>query len=597
MCGIVGYIGSQDAQEILLKGLEKLEYRGYDSAGIALAHNNGISISKEKGRIADLRKVVNAPGFTSVGIGHTRWATHGAPSRLNAHPHQSSSGRFTIVHNGVIENEAELKREYLSNVALKSDTDTEAIVQLVEKFATEGYSTAEAFRLTLQLLHGSYALALLDAADTETIYVAKNKSPLLVGLGKAGNVIASDAAAMLHVTDRFLEIMDEEIVIVKKDEVTIQKQDGSEVKRTEFIVELNENELGKGTYPHYMLKEIDEQPLVVRKIMEAYLNEDGEFSIDDQMIQAMNESDRIYVIACGTSYFAGLVGKQLIEKLAHVPTEVHISSEFSYNMPLLSKKPFFIFISQSGETADSRAVLVKVKALRFPTLTITNVPHSTLSREADNTLLLHAGPEIAVASTKAYTAQVTVLSILANMIAKDKGIGNLSYELAIAASAMEVLCNEKKTIEQLSQQFLSASRNAFFIGRSIDYCVALEGALKLKEISYIQAEGFPGGELKHGPIALIETGTPVIALTTQTNVNASIRSNIKEVEARGANTCIISMEGLQEKGDTFVIPAVHELLTPLISVIPLQLLAYYTALQRGCDIDKPRNLAKSVTVE
>lgn len=597
MCGIVGYIGSQDAQEILLKGLEKLEYRGYDSAGIALAHDNGITISKEKGRIADLRKVVNAPRFTSVGIGHTRWATHGAPSRLNAHPHQSSSGRFTIVHNGVIENEAELKREYLSNVALKSDTDTEAIVQLVEKFATEGHSTAEAFRLTLQLLHGSYALALLDAADSETIYVAKNKSPLLVGLGKDGNVIASDAAAMLHVTDRFLEIMDEEMVIVKKDKVTIQKRDGSEVKRAEFIVELNENELGKGTYPHYMLKEIDEQPLVVRKIMEAYLNEDGEFSIDDQMIQAMNESDRIYVIACGTSYFAGLVGKQLIEKLAHVPTEVHISSEFSYNIPLLSKKPFFIFISQSGETADSRAVLVKVKALRFPTLTITNVPHSTLSREADNTLLLHAGPEIAVASTKAYTAQVTVLSILANMIARDKGIDNLSYELAIAASAMEVLCNEKKTIEQLSQQFLSSSRNAFFIGRSIDYCVALEGALKLKEISYIQAEGFPGGELKHGPIALIETGTPVIALATQTNVNASIRSNIKEVEARGANTCIISMEGLQEKGDTFVIPAVHERLTPLISVIPLQLLAYYTALQRGCDIDKPRNLAKSVTVE
>lgn len=597
MCGIVGYIGSQDAQEILLKGLEKLEYRGYDSAGIALAHNNGIAISKEKGRIADLRKIVDAPGLASVGIGHTRWATHGAPSRLNAHPHQSSSGRFTIVHNGVIENEAELKRDYLSNVTLQSDTDTEAIVQLVERFVNEGNSTEEAFRLTLQLLHGSYALALLDAADTETIYVAKNKSPLLVGLGKDGNVIASDAAAMLHMTDRFLEIMDEEMVIVKKDKVTIQKRDGSEVKRAEFIIELNENELGKGTYPHYMLKEIDEQPLVVRKIIDAYLNEDGKLSIDDQIIQAMNETDRIYIIACGTSYHAGLVGKQLIEKLAQVPTEVHIASEFSYNMPLLSKKPFFIFISQSGETADSRAVLVKVKALEFPTLTITNVPHSTLSREADNTLLLHAGPEIAVASTKAYTAQVTVLSILANMIAKDKGIVNLSYELAIAASTMEILCNEKKTIEQLMQQFLTASRNAFFIGRSIDYYVALEGALKLKEISYIQAEGFPGGELKHGPIALIETGTPVIALTTQTNVNASIRSNIKEVEARGANTCIISMEGLQEKGDTFVIPTVHELLTPLVSVIPLQLLAYYAALQRGCDIDKPRNLAKSVTVE
>lgn len=600
MCGIVGYIGNNDSKEILLKGLEKLEYRGYDSAGIAVKNENGICVFKEKGRIADLRVIVDEDLIANIGIGHTRWATHGVPSKVNSHPHQSSSGRFTLVHNGVIENYDLLKRDYLSDVTFKSETDTEVIVQLVEKFAGEGLEVLEAFRKTLILLHGSYALALLDAQDNDTIYVAKNKSPLLIGLGNGFNVVASDAMAMLQVTDQFVELMDKEIVVVGKNEVIIQKLNGEVVNRAPFKAELDASDIEKGTYPHYMLKEIDEQPAVMRKIIQTYQNDQGELIIDYDIIEAVNNADRVYIIAAGTSYHAGLVGKQFIEKMAKIPVEVHISSEFSYNMPLLSEKPLFIFISQSGETADSRAVLVQVKEMGHPALTITNVPGSTLSREADFTLLLHAGPEIAVASTKAYTAQLAVLAILAEVAGKSRGNDisfDLIHELGLVANAMDVLCDSKEIIEIMAREFFAVTRNCFFIGRGIDFYVGLEGALKLKEISYIQAEGFAGGELKHGTIALIEEGTPVVALATQEHVNLSIRGNVKEVVARGANPCIISMQGLNMDEDSFVIPEVHELLTPLISVVPLQLLAYYAALHRECDVDKPRNLAKSVTVE
>lgn len=600
MCGIVGYIGNNDAKEILIKGLEKLEYRGYDSAGIAVMNAEGVHVFKEKGRIADLRNIVDTKVAASMGIGHTRWATHGVPSVVNAHPHQSTTERFTLVHNGVIENYELLKEEFLMDTALKSDTDTEVVVQLIEIFIKEGLTVEEAFRKTLKLVKGSYALALLDSDNPNTIFVAKNKSPLLVGLGEGFNVVASDAMAMLQVTNQFVELMDKEMVIVKQNEVTIQTLDGEVMSRAPFTAKLDASDIEKGTYPHYMLKEIDEQPLVIRKIVQEYRAEDGSLHIDDEIVAAMKESDRVYIVAAGTSYHAGLVGKQLIEKMAKIPVEVHIASEFGYNMPLLSEKPLFIFISQSGETADSRAVLVNVKAQGYKALTITNVPGSTLSREADYTLLLHAGPEIAVASTKAYTAQIAVLSILAAVTAKSRGHEidfDLAKELGIIANAMEVLCDEKDDFEQIARDFLADTRNAFFIGRGIDYYVGLEGSLKLKEISYIQAEGFAGGELKHGTIALIEDSTPIIALATQEIVNLSIRGNVKEVVARGANPCIISMKGLEMNGDTFVLPEVHELLTPLISVVPLQLISYYAALHRGCDVDKPRNLAKSVTVE
>ncbi|MFJ5794033.1 glutamine--fructose-6-phosphate transaminase (isomerizing) [Bacillus atrophaeus] len=600
MCGIVGYIGQLDAKEILLKGLEKLEYRGYDSAGIAVANEQGVHVYKEKGRIADLREVVDQNVASQAGIGHTRWATHGEPSYLNAHPHQSALGRFTLVHNGVIENYVQLKREYLQNTELKSDTDTEVVVQVIEQFVNEGLETEEAFRKTLTLLKGSYAIALFDSENKETIFVAKNKSPLLVGLGDTFNVVASDAMAMLQVTNEYVELMDKEMVIVTDDQVVIKNLDGEIMTRASYIAELDASDIEKGTYPHYMLKETDEQPLVMRKIIQTYQDENGKLSVAGDIADAVAEADRIYIVACGTSYHAGLVGKQYIEMWANVPVEVHVASEFSYNMPLLSKKPLFIFLSQSGETADSRAVLVQVKAMGHKALTITNVPGSTLSREADYTLLLHAGPEIAVASTKAYTAQIAVLAILASVAADRNGVDigfDLVQELGIAANAMEALCDQKDEMEMIAREYLTVSRNAFFIGRGLDYFVCVEGALKLKEISYIQAEGFAGGELKHGTIALIEQGTPVFALATQEHVNLSIRGNVKEVAARGANTCIISLKGLDDADDRFVLPEVNSALAPLVSVVPLQLIAYYAALHRGCDVDKPRNLAKSVTVE
>ncbi|WP_409295025.1 glutamine--fructose-6-phosphate transaminase (isomerizing) [Peribacillus sp. SCS-26] len=600
MCGIVGYIGNRDSKEYLLKGLEKLEYRGYDSAGIAVINESGITVFKEKGRIKSLRSIVDEKVIANSGIGHTRWATHGAPSKRNAHPHSSTSSRFTIVHNGVIENYEQLKKIFLSDVTFVSDTDTEVIVQLIESFAKEGMSTENAFQITLKLLKGSYAIGLIDNEDKDTVYVAKNKSPLLVGLGEEFNVITSDAMAMLEVTNQFVELMDKEMVIVKRDLVTIKDLAGNIVERESYIVELDASDIEKGTYPHYMLKEIDEQPFVIRNIIQKYRGENNNITIDSSTLGTMKEADRIYIIACGSSCHAGLVGKQYLEKFARIPTEVHIASEFVYNTPLLSERPLFIFISQSGETADSLAALVKVKKLGYKALTITNVPGSTLFRGADHNLLLYAGPEIAVASTKAYTAQIAVLAILSVATATFKGLQlelNLLKELAVIANAMETLTEDKGTFENMAKEFLADTRNTFFIGRANDYHVCLEAALKLKEISYIQAEGFAGGELKHGTIALIEDGTPVVAIVTQETVKLSIRANVKEVAARGANPCIISMEGLEEEGDRYVIASVHSELTPLISILPLQLLSYYAALHRGCDVDKPRNLAKSVTVE
>ncbi|MCH4390174.1 glutamine--fructose-6-phosphate transaminase (isomerizing) [Staphylococcus haemolyticus] len=601
MCGIVGYIGYDNAKELLLSGLEKLEYRGYDSAGIAVANDNGTTVFKEKGRIAELRKVAdNNDTDGHVGIGHTRWATHGVPSTVNSHPHQSNNERFTLVHNGVIENYEELKSEYLSDVTFQSETDTEVIVQLVEHFSNKGLETEEAFSKVVSLLHGSYALGLLDNQDSDTIYVAKNKSPLLVGVGEGFNVIASDALAMIKITNEYKEIHDHEIVIVKKDSVTIKDLDGNVQDRDTYTAQIDASDAEKGIYDHYMLKEINEQPAVMRRIIQEYEDEKGDLKIDPEIVKDVAAADRIYIIAAGTSYHAGLVGKEYLEKWASVPTEVHVASEFVYNMPLLSEKPLFIYISQSGETADSRAVLVETNKLGYKSLTVTNVAGSTLSREADHTLLLHAGPEIAVASTKAYTAQIAVLSILSQVVAKAHGRDNdidLLRELAKVTTAIETIVDDTPVMEQIAKDFLETTRNAFFIGRTMDYNVSLEGSLKLKEISYIQAEGFAGGELKHGTIALIEDGTPVIALSTQEKVNLSIRGNVKEVVARGAKPCIISMEGLEKEGDTYVIPHVHELLTPLVSVVTLQLIAYYAALHRGLDVDKPRNLAKSVTVE
>ncbi|TLS49420.1 glutamine--fructose-6-phosphate transaminase (isomerizing) [Paenibacillus antri] len=600
MCGIVGIIGVRDVEEQLLRGLEKLEYRGYDSAGIAVFGSEGVNVFKEKGRIAALREAVAPDASASLGIGHTRWATHGAPSRRNAHPHRSAGGRFTIVHNGVIENYAELKRTMLRNVSFQSDTDTEVVAHLVESLANRGLGVEAAFRTALSMLRGSYAIAMLDEADPGVIYAAKQKSPLLIGVGDGFAGIASDAMAMLHLTNEFIEIMDGETVTVTREGAVLKDAQGKEVRRTSFVAKLNVAELEKGPYAHYMMKEMDEQPGAIRRLLAEYVDEDGRVSIPEDVRAAAREADRIYIVACGTSYHAGLVGKQLLESVAGIKAEAHVASEFLYNPPLLSERPLFVFISQSGETADSRGVLVRIRELGHKTLTITNVPGSTLSREADYTLHTFAGPEIAVASTKAYTTQIGVLAVFACDCARARGVEvafDVARELSLAANAMEVVINEKEKMESLVWEYLSSSRNCFFIGRAMDYYICLEGALKLKEVSYIQAEGFAGGELKHGTIALIEEGTPVVAVSTQRAVKHSIRSNAQEVIARGANVCMISIEGLEEAGDALVLPKVHEALAPLIAAVPLQFFAYYAALYRGCDVDKPRNLAKSVTVE
>ncbi|WP_214814644.1 glutamine--fructose-6-phosphate transaminase (isomerizing) [Exiguobacterium sp. s132] len=598
MCGIVGMIGQVGTKEILLKGLEKLEYRGYDSAGIALVGEN-VRTFKEVGRIQALRDIVPADAEGTIGIGHTRWATHGVPSVPNAHPHQSTTGRFTLVHNGVIENDEQLKATL--DVPFLSETDTEVIVQLMEKHFVELGDVEAAFRKTLSDLHGSYAIAMIDSEDKERLYIGKNKSPLLVGLGDGTfNVVASDAMAMLQVTDQYLELHDGEIVILTREAATIKTLDGEVLERAPYTAEIDASDIEKGTYAHYMLKEMDEQPAVIRNIIQHYQNENGDIELTEGVRELVSEADRIYIVACGTSYNAGLVGKDILERIAGIPTEVHVSSEFGYNMPLLSERPLFVFLSQSGETADSRAVLVEVKKRGYKALTMTNVPGSTLSREANETMLLHAGPEIAVASTKAYTAQIAVLAILAYDIARATGKElpfDLMPELARVATIMDSIMAQKELFEDLAERYLKTTPNTFFIGRGLDASVCLEGALKVKEISYIQAEGYPGGELKHGSIALIEDGTPVIALISQPKTNLNIRGNVKEVVARGANACIISMQGVEHENDDFILPHVEPLLAPLINVLPVQLMAYYAALARGCDVDKPRNLAKSVTVE
>jgi len=595
MCGIVGYIGTEDVKETILNGLERLEYRGYDSAGIALFDGEEVKVFKDEGRIAHLREIIDYDISSTVGMGHTRWATHGKPNKINSHPHQCKEKRFTIVHNGIIENEEELKDKYLKNIELESETDTEVVAQILNKFTKEGEDINLALRHLMSEIEGSYALAILDSYNREKIYAAKNKSPLLIGKGDGFNMVGSDAMAMISHTNEFFELNDGEYVEISKDKVDIFNIYGVKVERDTYKAELDSDDIEKGTYPHYMLKEIDEQPFVIRRIIAEYQDEKGNLKVDEEVIDKIHNADRIYIIACGTSYHAGLVGKYYFENITEIPAEVHVSSEFVYNTPILSEKPLFIFISQSGETADSRAVLVKVKEMGYPTITLTNVKGSTLYRETDNQLLLHAGPEIAVASTKAYTAQIAVLALVA-VKASNKDI-NLIKELSIAANVMEALCDSKDLYKDLAKKYLNETRNCFYIGRHLDYYLCMEAALKLKEISYIQTEGFAAGELKHGTIALIEDGTPVIAVITQEIVNLNTRSNIKEVSARGANVITISRKGISSKNDQIVIGDLNEFLTPLAAAVPVQLLAYYAALDRGCDIDKPRNLAKSVTVE
>lgn len=557
---------------------------------------------KAVGRIAELSTKAEGVEGTA-GIGHTRWATHGKPTEDNAHPHRSETGRFVLVHNGVIENYLEIKEEYLAGHHFKGQTDTEIAAHLIGKFAEEdGLSTLEAFKKALHIIRGAYAFALMDAEDPSTIYVAKNKSPLLIGLGDGYNMVCSDAMAMIRETNQYMEIHDQELVIVKADSVEVQDYDGNVKERASYTAELDLSDIGKGTYPYYMLKEIDEQPTVMRKLIQAYTDESGQVVVDPAIIKAVQEADRIYILAAGTSYHAGFASKKMLEELTDTPVELGISSEWGYGMPLLSKKPLFIFISQSGETADSRQVLVKANEMGIPSLTVTNVPGSTLSREADMTMLLHAGPEIAVASSKAYTAQIAALAFLAKAVGEANGnekakAFDLVHELSIVAQSIESTLSEKEVIDEKVRGLLETTRNAFYIGRGQDYYVAMEASLKLKEISYIQCEGFAAGELKHGTIALIEEGTPVIALLSDPVLASHTRGNIQEVAARGAHVLTIAEENVAKETDDLVLTAVHPYLSPISMVVPTQLIAYFATLHRGLDVDKPRNLAKSVTVE
>lgn len=602
MCGIVGVVGNTNATDILIQGLEKLEYRGYDSAGVFLASEGKSQLVKAVGRIAELSTKAEGVEGTA-GIGHTRWATHGKPTEDNAHPHRSETGRFVLVHNGVIENYLEIKEEYLAGHHFKGQTDTEIAAHLIGKFAEEdGLSTLETFKKALHIIRGAYAFALMDAEDPSTIYVAKNKSPLLIGLGDGYNMVCSDAMAMIRETNQYMEIHDQELVIVKADSVEVQDYDGNVKERASYTAELDLSDIGKGTYPYYMLKEIDEQPTVMRKLIQAYTDESGQVVVDPAIIKAVQEADRIYILAAGTSYHAGFASKKMLEELTDTPVELGISSEWGYGMPLLSKKPLFIFISQSGETADSRQVLVKANEMGIPSLTVTNVPGSTLSREADMTMLLHAGPEIAVASSKAYTAQIAALAFLAKAVGEANGnekakAFDLVHELSIVAQSIESTLSEKEVIDEKVRGLLETTRNAFYIGRGQDYYVAMEASLKLKEISYIQCEGFAAGELKHGTIALIEEGTPVIALLSDPVLASHTRGNIQEVAARGAHVLTIAEENVAKETDDLVLTAVHPYLSPISMVVPTQLIAYFATLHRGLDVDKPRNLAKSVTVE
>ena len=603
MCGIVGVVG-KPARDIILNGLTNLEYRGYDSAGIYLNDLNGHEyLTKAVGRISNLKEKLTPDEQGLVGIGHTRWATHGKPTVDNAHPHFDETKRFYLVHNGVIENYAELKEKYLQGVKFHSDTDTEVVVQLISKIARDkNLDTFSAFKEALKLVKGSYAFLLVDDTEPDHVFIAKNKSPMMLGLGDGFNIIASDAISVLDQTKTFVDLQDGDVGDITKDSYTIETIDGKKVDREPHVLNIDPNAASKGTYEFYMLKEIDEQPGVMRHMSQNYLDENGEPKVDSKIVDAISKADRLYIFAAGTSYHAGLVGKTIFEHYTGIPTEVGYASEAGYHFPMMSKHPFFIFLTQSGETADSRVVLKEANKRGIPSLTMTNVEGSTLSREADYTMLLGAGPEIAVASTKAYTAQVALQAILAKALGEKLGVQeakdwNLKHDLAIAAEGIQQIVDGKEKLEKLAKKYLVPSRNAFYIGRGIDHAVSLEGALKLKEVSYIQTEGFAAAELKHGTISLIEKGTPVIALINDPVTADLTRGNIQEVVSRGASIITIVGKKFANADDTIVLPDINYYMSALLTVVPTQLLAYYASKDKGLDVDKPRNLAKSVTVE
>ncbi|MBR7084783.1 MAG: glutamine--fructose-6-phosphate transaminase (isomerizing) [Oscillospiraceae bacterium] len=609
MCGIVGYVGKRNATEVLMNGLSKLEYRGYDSAGIAVFENEMIKVAKSKGRLADLQAKMDKEGTPSghAGIGHTRWATHGEPSDRNSHPH--GGGNVTLVHNGIIENYKKLKEFLLAEGrTFESDTDTEVIAQLLDYYYEHNHGNpVEAIVKTLKDLEGSYALGVIFADFPDRVFALRKESPLIVGVGKEECFIASDVTAILQYTKNYYLLEQGEIAVLSKQGAKVYDLHYQKIEKELKTADWDISEAEKGGYEHYMLKEIHEQPEAIKKTIKPRI-ENGMPNLEECGItpEKLMEFNKIHIVACGTAMHAGIVGKYVIEKLARIPVNVDIASEFRYREPLVSKGDLVIIISQSGETADSLEALKLSKRLGAKTLAIVNVKGSSIAREADMLIYTHAGPEIAVASTKAYMVQIAVMYLFAFELALANGqideteCRRLTALLEGTPDKIAEILEHKEMTQLIASELITAD-SLLYIGRGLDYALSMEGSLKLKEISYIHSESYAAGELKHGTISLITDNMPVIAVATQKNLFDKTISNIKEVKARGAKVVLVSREAYQPDKDAadfkFGLPDYEDLLMPMLAVVPLQLIAYYTAVLKGTDVDKPRNLAKSVTVE
>lgn len=613
MCGIVAYIGPREAYPILVKGLQRLEYRGYDSAGVIMLRDENFNLYKKAGKVKVLQDYAENHDIAgTIGIGHTRWATHGVPNDRNAHPHLSNSGRFAIIHNGIIENYASLKEQLKkSGYVFHSDTDTEVLVNLIEEIQKkENYLLEDAVRIALNEVIGAYAIVVMDKEDSNTLIAARKGSPLVVGVGKDEFFVASDASPIIEYTKNVVYLDDQEYVVITRDGKMQVKTLGN-VEKTPFIeaLEMDLEAIEKGGFDHFMLKEIYEQPKVIADAVRGRMNaEEGWIKLGgvSEYINRINQAKRFIITACGTSYHAGLLGEYLIEELARVPVEVEYASEFRYRNPIITENDVVLAISQSGETADTLAAIEIAKERQALIYGICNVIGSSIARATHAGSYTHAGPEIGVASTKAFSTQVVILTLLSLQIAQHKGtittsyLRQVLYELQNIPEKIKLTLQLDKQIQEIAAVFKDAS-NFLYLGRGVNFPVALEGALKLKEISYIHAEGYPAAEMKHGPIALIDDQMPVVVLATNVSAHDKIVSNIQEVKARNGKVIAVVNEGDLEIAAladyTIEIPLTEEILSPLLTVVPLQLLSYHIALMRGTNVDQPRNLAKSVTVE
>lgn len=610
MCGIVGYIGDKDARPILVEGLKRLEYRGYDSAGVALLVDSHINVSKTAGKVSKLEEMLHDSVFARIGIGHTRWATHGEPNTINAHPHSDCTGNILLVHNGIIENYSALKTKLISlGHKFKSQTDTEVLAHLIEEFYPRAQSLEFAVRLALKEVDGTFGIVVMSASEPEVLIAARRGSPLVIGLGDSENFIASDASALIKHTREVIYLHDNEIAILTKNNVALKNLDDEIVERDAEHLIFDLEQIEKGGFAHFMLKEIHEQPETVLNAMRGRLLDDEGISkmgglrdVEDKIVNAR----RFVITACGTSWHAALVGKYIFEQCAKIPVEVDYASEFRYRNPVLLDGDIVWAISQSGETADTLAALREAKLKEAPAYGIVNVVGSTIARDSEAGVYIHAGPEIGVASTKAFTSQLVVLNLINLLVARRKG--NLSLEqgkeiveeMHRLPEKIKQIFNSVAQIEKIADEF-KGSRNFLYLGRGVNFPVALEGALKLKEISYIHAEGYPAAEMKHGPIALIDENMPAVFIALRDSTYDKVLNNIQEVRARKGRVIAIANEAddrLREMAEYIIeVPKTMEILSPILSVIPLQLLAYYIAVRRGCNVDQPRNLAKSVTVE